>query len=85
MIFDTPPINKVGDALTISSVMDGCVFVVGCGQAEQHDVTWAKHLLANVQANVLGVFLNKFSKQRGSEYYYYYDNDRKRKRVRSRG
>ena len=85
VIFDTPPINKVGDALTISSVMDGCVFVVGCGQAEQHDVTWAKHLLANVQANVLGVFLNKFSKQRGSEYYYYYDNDRKRKRVRSRG
>ena len=85
VIFDTPPINKVGDALTISSVMDGCVFVVGSGQAEQQDVSWAKHLLHNVQANILGVFLNKYSKQKSSEYYYYYyDNDRKRKKVRSR-
>ncbi|MCI0651170.1 MAG: polysaccharide biosynthesis tyrosine autokinase [Planctomycetes bacterium] len=86
VVFDTPPINKVGDALTISSAVDGSIFVVGSGQAEQHDVTWAKHLLTNVQSNILGVFLNKFAKQRGSEYYYYYyENDRKRKRVKTRG
>ncbi|MEM7262353.1 MAG: polysaccharide biosynthesis tyrosine autokinase [Planctomycetota bacterium] len=85
VIFDTPPINKVGDALTISSAVDGSVFVVGAGQAEQHEVTWAKHLLTNVQSNILGVFLNKFSKQKGGEYYYYYYyNDSKRKRVKSR-
>ena len=85
VIFDTPPINKVGDALTISSAVDGSVFVVGAGQAEQHEVTWAKHLLTNVQSNVLGVFLNKFSKQKGGEYYYYYyANDSKRKRIKSR-
>lgn len=70
VIFDTPPINRVGDALTISSAVDGTLFVVGAGQAEQEDVAWAKHLLTNVQANVLGVFLNKFSKQRGGEYGY---------------
>lgn len=85
VIFDTPPINKVGDALTISSAIDGSVFVVGAGQAEQHEVTWAKHLLTNVQSNILGVFLNKFSKQKGGEYYYYYYyNDKKRKRIKSR-
>lgn len=85
VIFDTPPINKVGDALTISSAVDGSVFVVGAGQAEQHEVTWAKHLLTNVQSNILGVFLNKFSKQKGGEYYYYYYyNDKKRKRIKSR-
>ncbi len=83
VIFDTPPINKVGDALTISSVVDGSVFVVGSGQAEQQDVAWAKHLLSNVQANVLGVFLNKFSKQRGGEYYYYYSDSKRRKRSRT--
>jgi len=83
VIFDTPPINKVGDALTISSVVDGSVFVVGSGQAEQQDVAWAKHLLSNVQANVLGVFLNKFSKQRGGEYYYYYSDSKRRKRAKS--
>ncbi|MFN0059276.1 MAG: polysaccharide biosynthesis tyrosine autokinase [Planctomycetota bacterium] len=85
VIFDTPPINKVGDALTISAAVDGSLFVVGSGQAEQQEVTWAKHLLTNVQSNILGVFLNKFVKQRGGEYYYYYYyNDRKRKRVKSR-
>ncbi len=86
VIFDTPPINKVGDALTISSAVDGSVFVVGAGQAEQQEVTWAKHLLTNVQSNILGVFLNKFTKQRGGGeyYYYYYYNDKKRKRVKSR-
>ena len=83
VIFDTPPINKVGDALTISSCVDGSVFVVGSGQAEQQDVAWAKHLLSNVQANVLGVFLNKFSKQRGGEYYYYYSDSKRRRRSRS--
>ncbi len=83
VIFDTPPINKVGDALTISSCVDGSIFVVGSGQTEQQDVSWAKHLLSNVQANVLGVFLNKFSKQRGGEYYYYYSDNRRRKRSRN--
>jgi hypothetical protein len=36
-----------------------------------------------VQANVLGVFLNKFSKQRGGEYYYYYSDNKRRKRSKS--
>ncbi|MGE3165798.1 MAG: polysaccharide biosynthesis tyrosine autokinase [Planctomycetota bacterium] len=85
VIFDTPPINKVGDALSVSQVVDGSVFVVGSGQAEQHDVMWAKHLLTNVQSNILGVFLNKYSKPKGSEYYYYYYyNNEKRKRTRDR-
>ncbi|MEM7167500.1 MAG: polysaccharide biosynthesis tyrosine autokinase, partial [Planctomycetota bacterium] len=85
VIFDTPPINKVGDALSVSQAVDGSIFVVGSGQAEQHDVMWAKHLLTNVQANILGVFLNKFAKTKGSEYYYYYYyNNDKRKRIRNR-
>lgn len=85
VIFDTPPINKVGDALSISQVTDGSVFVVGSGQAEQHDVMWAKHLLTNVQSNILGVFLNKYAKTKGSEYYYYYYyNNQKRKKIRNR-
>lgn len=84
VIFDTPPINKVGDALSVSQAVDGSIFVVGSGQAEQHDVMWAKHLLTNVQANILGVFLNKFAKTKGSEYYYYYYyNNDKRKKIRS--
>ncbi len=71
VIFDTPPVNNVGDALTVASSVDGCIFVVGSGLCEQHDVAWAKHLLANVQANLLGVFLNRYWRRGASGYYYY--------------
>ena len=86
VIFDTPPINKVGDALTIAGLVDGCIFVVGSGMCEQHEVAWAKHLLANVQANVLGVFLNRYARRRGGDAYYYYyrSGSEARKRVKAR-
>jgi polysaccharide biosynthesis transport protein len=73
VIFDTPPIDRVGDALTVASLVDGCIFVVGSGKCEHHDVTWAKHLLTNVQANLLGAFLNQYSYRRAreSDYYHY--------------
>jgi len=82
VIFDTPPIDRVGDALTVASMVDGCIFVVGAGQCEHHDITWAKHLLTNVQANLLGAFLNKYAyrRTRESDYYYY----RTRKETRSK-
>jgi capsular exopolysaccharide synthesis family protein len=72
VIFDTPPIDRVGDGLTVASLVDGCVFVVGAGQCDQHDNVWAKHLLTNVQANLLGVFLNRYSFRRTKEYGGYY-------------
>jgi Mrp family chromosome partitioning ATPase len=73
VILDTPPIDRVGDALTVASMVDGCIFVVGAGQCEQQDISWAKHLLTNVQANLLGAVLNRYSQRRTreSEYYYY--------------
>ncbi len=71
VIFDTPPIDRVSDGLAVASMADGCVFVVGAGQCDQHDILWAKHLLTNVQANLLGVFLNRYSFRRTKEYGYY--------------
>ncbi|MBN1420497.1 MAG: polysaccharide biosynthesis tyrosine autokinase [Planctomycetes bacterium] len=69
VIFDSPPVNKVGDALSIASIVDGSVLVIGSGQCDQRDVAWAKHLLANVQANILGVILNKDAERRPSDTY----------------
>jgi Mrp family chromosome partitioning ATPase len=84
VIIDTPPINNVGDALTLAGLVDGCIFVVGSGLCEQHEISWAKHLLANVQANLLGVFLNRYSRQRTGAYYqYYYGGSRGRKRAKA--
>ncbi|MEE8143044.1 MAG: polysaccharide biosynthesis tyrosine autokinase, partial [Planctomycetota bacterium] len=71
VIFDTPPVNKVGDALCISEAVDGTIFVVGCSQVERRDVAWAKHLLSNIRCNFLGVLLNKSIHKLPSDYTYY--------------
>ncbi len=72
VIFDTPPLTNVGDTLTLAGLADANIFVVGAGSVEQHQVTWAKHLLSNVEANVLGCFLNHATIE-GRSYYYYYN------------
>jgi len=72
LIMDTPPIYNVGDTLTIAGMVDATLFVVGSERVQQDQVTWAKHLLTNVNANILGVFLNMV-RVTGSSYYYYYN------------
>jgi capsular exopolysaccharide synthesis family protein len=72
VLLDTPPIANVGDTLTLAGICDANIFVVGAGAVEQHQVTWAKHLLSNVEANVLGCFLNHATIE-GRSYYYYYN------------
>ncbi|MGE4159722.1 MAG: polysaccharide biosynthesis tyrosine autokinase [Planctomycetota bacterium] len=72
LIMDTPPIYNVGDTLTMASLVDATLFVVGAERVEQDQVTWAKHLLTNVNANILGVFLNMV-RVPGKSYYYYYN------------
>jgi Mrp family chromosome partitioning ATPase len=57
------------------------LYVVGAGYSEQQDATWAKHLLNNVQANLLGVVMNRMEAHRSREYYYYYARDRKNVRT----
>ncbi|MBI4576030.1 MAG: P-loop NTPase [Planctomycetes bacterium] len=75
VFIDTPPIAKIGDALSLSTYVDGCIFVVGSGLCEQHEVSWSKHLLNNVHARICGVILNMVTRQRRQEYYYYYSED----------
>ncbi|MDQ7780678.1 MAG: P-loop NTPase [Planctomycetota bacterium] len=77
VILDTPPICTVSDALTLTTKVDANIFVVGAGMSEQRDVTWAKHLLANVHARMLGVILTMSRKRARVEYYYYYGDQKK--------
>ncbi len=71
VLIDTPPIFHVGDVLTLTPLVDANLFVVGAFEVKQHEVTWAKHLLSNVEANILGAFLNKEVIESKSYYYYY--------------
>ena len=72
VLFDTPPITDVSDTLTIATLVDTSVLVIGSGLSDRRRATWAKQLLGNVRANISGALLNFASHRRGGQYYYYY-------------
>lgn len=78
IFIDAPPIGIVTDAGIISTFTDGCIFVVGAGDADIEMVKVSKERLEKVGANILGVVLNKFEASGASGYYnYYYEQETK--------
>ena len=86
IFIDAPPIGIVSDAAIISSYSDGVIFVVGSNEVDKNLAKLAKERLDSVNANILGVILNKFKADVNNEYYsydYYGQDDtqnKKRKR-----
>ena len=80
VFIDAPPIGIVTDAGIISTYTDGCIFVVGAGDADIEMAKVSKERLEKVGANILGVVLNKFESSGASGYYnYYYEQETGRK------
>ena len=80
VFIDAPPIGIVTDAGIISTFTDGCIFVVGAGDADIEMAKVSKERLEKVGANILGVVLNKFESSGASGYYnYYYEQETKGK------
>lgn len=80
IFIDAPPIGIVTDAGIISSYTDGCIFVVGAGDADIEMAKISKERLESVGANILGVVLNKFEASGANGYYnYYYEEHSKAK------
>lgn len=75
VFIDTPPVIAVTDAVIMSQYIDGVVLVCSSGKTEVEMVKKAKESLAKVNANILGVVLNKIP-LKGQKYanYYYYSN-----------
>ncbi len=59
VVIDSPPVLPVTDAMILSTLVDGVVFVVESGATVRGAVTRARKILQNVGANVLGIVLNK--------------------------
>jgi polysaccharide chain length determinant protein (PEP-CTERM system associated) len=74
ILFDSPPVIAVTDAMVLSLILDGVVLVVSSGQTSQPGLERAKSLLDNVNAKVMGGVLNKIEAKSsyGSYHYYYY-------------
>ena len=81
VFIDAPPIGIVTDAGIISTYTDGCIFVVGAGEADIEMAKISKERLEKVGANILGVVLNKFEASGANGYYnYYYEQETRRTR-----
>lgn len=70
IILDTPPVISVTDAQVISSRADATILVVPYGIAQKAAVMDAKVLLQKVNANIIGVIMNRVPATSRSRYYY---------------
>lgn len=70
VLFDTPPINAVTDSAVLSSYVDGVILVTLSEETEINSAVAAKTSLDKVDANILGVVLNKVKV--GNKGYYDY-------------
>lgn len=84
IVFDSPPLGVVTDAVILSSIVDGTVLVINAKKTTRGALSHCKQLLEKSKANVLGVVLNNLRVERGHYYYYshyyYADDGKKRKR-----
>lgn len=72
IILDTPPVGLVTDSAVLSTLADGLIQVVAVSQTDIEMVKRAKELLDNVNANIIGVVLNKVPTEGRSYYKYHY-------------
>jgi polysaccharide biosynthesis transport protein len=88
VVIDSPPVLPVTDAMILSTLVDGVIFVVESGSTVRAAVTRSRKILHNVGANVLGIVLNKVDLRHDGYYgeygHYYYRADNKELPVKSK-
>lgn len=77
ILFDTPPIIAVTDALILTKKVDMTFVVVRCGQTEKGIIKRTKELMENIDARIDGIIVNgiyvqKYYNKQNYYYYYYY-------------
>jgi polysaccharide biosynthesis transport protein len=83
LVIDSPPILGAGDALKFSGAADAVLFVIESGRTDVRQATWAKRLLASVNAKVAGALLNRAGETMAYYHYNYTRTEDGRKLVRS--
>lgn len=59
IVIDAPPVGLFTDGAILSTLVDGVIFVAAAGEADIETTQRAKERLDKVNANILGVVLNK--------------------------
>lgn len=77
ILIDTPPVNLVADAMTLSALVENVLFVLKCGNSNIYDVDKALSSLEFANAKMLGFICidsnKKTRKKRHTGNYYYHD------------
>lgn len=72
IIFDSPPIVAVTDAIVIGTQVDGVVLVAKSGKTTKETLLHARNSLSAVNARILGCVLNDLDLDSGRYGYYHY-------------
>ncbi|MBI5189856.1 MAG: polysaccharide biosynthesis tyrosine autokinase [Nitrospirae bacterium] len=78
VIFDTPPVLPITDAMIIADKVDGVVIVYQVGRMARFALKRSKALIENVGGKLLGVVLSGVRAEVSSDYYahsYYYSDE----------
>ena len=70
IIFDSPPAGIVADAAVLSTIVDGIILVCAAGKTDICTIKATKASLDKVNANIIGVVMNKVPIKKGEHYYY---------------
>lgn len=76
VVLDTPPLLPVTDAAVLSAEVGGMLVVVGADRIHKAQLRDSLQSLENVGAHVLGLVINKVSKQDADRYGYSYESYR---------
>lgn len=72
IFIDTPPIVLVSDPLTIASYSDAVILTIAFSETEKYMAKKTIDSLTRVNANIIGVVLNKMPVTKQNKYYYNY-------------
>lgn len=74
VVFDTPPLLPVTDALILGRESAGLILVVRMDRTSRHAIARAQDLVANARLPMLGCILNDFmaGSREGAGYHHYY-------------
>lgn len=72
VLFDSPPIMAVTDAVVLSSEVDGVVIIIKEGQTNRDAVSRCYNILKSIPNQLLGAVLNGINVNGFYGYYYYY-------------
>lgn len=75
VIIDAPPLLGFAEPMQLAIAVDGVVVVAVAGETNRKAVNAVIATLRRLRANVLGLVLNRTSKDIGTGYYYYYRYD----------